>query len=290
MKKKFLIRLGLYFIAPCMMLCMAWYWIFTHSHWDNIGLLNFQMAKLRHYKKKHFKVLFIGDSSCGNAIKTDKKNTLNLSLSGSYGYEGNTAFLPVISQYITYDTLVVINTIDIATRKVSEEAQWLPELYSDNILKKIIAFKNSFSLLKPVMKYAVLHKFDIGQQFDVNADYLVSRGKTKSSCNIIKGSILPDKVAEYCKLEQVLKAKKGPYFLLFGPSLPFDTSYFTALADTFRAHHIAHQLNQPFALNAENVGNTEDHIAPDFSHISTDHYYALFRSNKKFGVRNAMPR
>ena len=278
--KKFLVRLSVFFVAPMALLCVGWYLVLTHSHWDNVGLLNFQVAKLKHFKNKHFKVLFIGDSSGGNAIKTDKKNTINFCLSGSYGYEGNTEFINIIRQYITYDTLVVVNTIDISTRPVSDEAQWLPNIYSNDPIKKIMAFKNSFSQLKFILDYAVKHNFDINSKFDLYTDYPVSREKTKSRENKIEGDIIPAKVAEFCKLEQTIKGFKEPYYLFFGPSLPYDNAYFNRLSDTLTARKIAHKLNKPFPLDSSNVGNTEDHVHPDFAYQSTEYYLSLLHNGK----------
>lgn len=276
--KQFIVRLTVGFIVPCLALMLCWYWIFTTSHWDNVGLLNLQVAKLKANKKKKFKVLFIGDSSGGNAIKTDNKNYINLSLSGSYGYEGVNAFLHLVRRYIDYDTVVVINTIDIPTRPVSEQAVWMPDIYSNNILDRINAFRYSFSLLHPLLEYAIGHKFDIGNKFDLNSDFPVHFNKTKKTRNLIENPIDPKKMNEFVKLDARLKKDGIPYFMFFGPSLPYDSAYFHRLSDTIASRKIAHGFNKPFPMDASNVGNTEDHIHPTHAHETTRYYFELLRS------------
>ncbi len=278
--RKFMKRILLAFVMPCILLMWAWYLLLTYSHWENIGILNFQVEKLKKFSNKHFKILFIGDSSGGNAIETDDNHAINLCLSGSYGFEGSAAFLRVIDRFITYDTLVVINTIDVSTREVSEEAKWLPNIYSGNFADRCVALKNSLLFFKPVLKNwftSIVHP--AASIVIADNDYPATERRINKSRNDFEPKINPNEVAELKKLDDELKKKKIPYFLLYGPSLPFDGGYLANLNDVLKKENINHRFNVPFALNEDNKGDSEDHINPKFSHLTTSYYLALIRSS-----------
>lgn len=269
----------LVFFLPCLLFMGAWYLLLTCSHWENIGILNFQVQKLIKFRSKHFKILFIGDSSGGNAIETDDNNSINLCLSGSYGFEGTRAFIKVIDQYITYDTLVVINTIDMCTRPVSDEAKWLPNLYSGKLSLRCAAYKNSLLFFKPVIKNWFTSLTSTGASNVIaDNDYPGTLKRINKTRNEFDTTINLKEVAELKMLDQDLKAKAETTYLLFGPSLPFDSAYFARVMDVLHKSDIRHRGNVPFALTEENKGDSEDHVHPGFSHLSTSYYLGIIRS------------
>jgi hypothetical protein len=270
--RRFLIKILLHVALPVILMLGTFFFVLQISRWQNFGILNFQLAKLVQHKKKHFQTIFIGDSSCGNAIKTDNNNSINLSLTGSYGFEGTSAFLDVIDQYITYDTIVVIHTIDISTRDVSDDAIWLPYIHSSDILKKCIAVRQALPFFQKIVRHAIEKRFYISGPFNTSDDYLLTSGKTKQTENKFEAKINPKKIAELKKLDEKLAAKKKPYFLFYGPTLPYDTNYLAALNKTLKENKIRHSFNRPFVLDAVTVGNTEDHVDHNYVHLSTEYY------------------
>jgi hypothetical protein len=276
--RKFIKRITIVFVAPCIMLLGAWYMLLTYSHWENIGILNFQVEKLKKFKDKHFKIIFIGDSSGGNAIETDDKTCINLCLSGSFGFEGSTSFIKVIDRYITYDTIVVINTIDVSTRAVSDEAKWLPNIYAPNLADRCVALKNSLLFLKPVLKNWISYLTQpLPTYLVADNDYPATNRRINKTRNEFDTKINPEEVAELKKLDNLLREKHAPYFLLYGPSLPFNETYLSELNKIIITNGIRHFLNQPFPLTEENKGDSEDHVHPTHAQYSTAYYLGLIR-------------
>lgn len=276
--KKFIINIICIIFVPGFLLSVGWVYLVYNTPWDNFGKVNFQVRKLLKSYKKHFDVIFIGDSSGGYAIKTDNKRTINLCLSGSFGYEGNREFLRIIDKFITYDTIVVINTIDISARPISKEAVWLPNIYSDNMLSVCNALQKSFTFIKPIVTDAVKNKFYIHSKFNTSKDFRTTTAKTNAKRNKFDTSINQAKVLQLVALESDIKRKNIPYYLCFGPSLPYDEAYYKRLVRVFVAHNIHHQFNRPFPLDSTNIGSTPNHIHPSFSHISTQYFFDLIRN------------
>jgi hypothetical protein len=251
-----------------------------HTHWDNFGKVNFQVFKLLKSYKKHFDVIFIGDSSGGYSIKTDHKRSINLCLSASFGYEGNREFLKIIDQFITYDTIVVINTLDISAAPVSEKGVWLPNIYSNDMLSRCNALQKSFTFISLVVPDAIQNKCYIDSQFNASIDFRTVKSKTTAKRNIFDTAINLAKVQQLVALESDIKRKKIPYYLCFGPSLPYDEAYYKRLVSVFVANNIHHQFNRPLPLDSTNVGSSPNHIHPSYSHVATQYFFDLIRKGE----------
>jgi hypothetical protein len=268
--RKFILQ-SLLFTLPLMLLLPGWYYLLTKTVYGNYKILNFQVAKLKRQQGKHFNTIYIGDSGGGYAISTKKdSSSINLCLTGTFGYGGLISFLDIIDQYITYDTVIVMNIIHMPTQKVRKEARWVAELHSKDLVKQFnsVIQSNKFGL------EIIISIFSEGLNFDESdpSDYPVSYGKTKEVFNGFKLNINPEKISVMKELNDKLMRSGHKFIFLYGPTLPFDHKYLDNLNDTLKKRGIKHAFNDPFIMQEDSKGDTNAHIHPDFRDSVTRFY------------------
>jgi len=250
----------------------CWVFVVHQIDWDNFGILNFQINKLEKNKNKHFNVVYIGDSSGGYALSTKNDSTaINLCLTGSFGFNGLISYLDIIDQHITYDTIIVMNTLDLSTREVNEQVYWLPYMYSEQPYKKAIGYINTLPFIKSVI-YSKLFDRKQSVRKTKSFDFPKFGGKTKEQVNDFKGTINEFQLKQLKSLNNKLLLSKSKFCFLFGPSLPFNNIYIQELCAAFKENNIQHTCNQPYLLNEKTKGNSSDHIRPSLEDSSTLYY------------------
>jgi hypothetical protein len=261
----------LFFSLPILLISPVYYFILMNSSWDNFKLINFQVKKLKKNKGKHYNTIYMGDSSGGCAISTSNdSSSINLCLSGSFGYEGQNTFIDVVNDYITYDTIVVINNIEIPTQPVTAEAKWVPELYSGSIQKSVYSMFKSLAYSERIIGSYFLK--DIFLKDTGNIDYPHFWEKTKLVKSDFKKELNVEKLAELKLLDDKLTKSRKQVYLMFGPSLSYDTTYFKTLCNEISKLKIKHMLNKPFLLTEKTKGNTQWHISPYYIDSTTGYY------------------
>lgn len=276
--KRFLTKL-LIFAIPLVIIIPIWILLVRFSEWNNFGLLKFQIDKLIHNKGMHFNVVYIGDSSGGYALSTfQDPSSINLCLTGSFCYNGLVSYLDIIDQYITYDTIAVINTLDIASRPISVGAYWLPYLHSDDFMTKAIAYFYSAQFARGVIINRLVPSYHPVPKSEFT-DYPITQGRTKSTSNEFHHQIDLSQLNELKKLNDKLESSGRKFYLLFGPSLPYSEKYYRELCDLICAYNIRHELNVPFLLNGLNKGNSPDHVHPSYRDLTTSYYKKLIRNH-----------
>jgi hypothetical protein len=277
--RHFLIKLFL-FAIPLVVLIPLWIFLVKESHWSNFGYLKFQVAKLLFNEGRHFNVVYIGDSSGGYALSTEGDSTsINLCLTGSFCNNGLLSFVDIVDRHISYDTIIVVNTVDLAAREVNEGAYWLPYLYSDNFLKKSIAYFYSLQYAKGIILGS------IGKNhFPVSAsefiDYPTTDKKTGDTSNSFEKRIDQNQMNDLKSLNDKLrKSNVKKFSFLFGPSLPYDKIYFKELCDVIKGYQIQHVLNTPYLLTETSKGDSPDHVHPSYRDSTTAYYRRIIRSS-----------
>ncbi len=274
--KKFIYQLFFTIALPVLIFVITWVYLVRNSTWNNFGILNFQVSKLVQNKDKHFNVVFIGDSSGGNAINTEGLNAINLCLTGSYGFEGNEAFLDIIDDHITYDTLVVINNLGIFSRTNTPMAKWVPNIHSENVFKLLPAIKKSLSFSKPIL--INYKKYGFNYKSKTTRDYFLSEVKTDKKVNVVSEKLKKEKIIEFKKFTHRLsKNPKVKTFFFLGPTLPYNEQYYQNILTFLRINKISHQPSRPFLLNEQSKGSSEHHISRAYSKQSTQYYLNLIR-------------
>ena len=273
--KHFLNKLVL-FAIPVAILLPLWIILVNNSNWSNFGYLKFQVDKLIVNEGKHFNVVYIGDSSGGYALSTSGDSTaINLCLTGPFCNNGLLSFVDIVDHYISYDTIIVINALDIASRQVSEGVYWLPYLYSDDILKKTIAYFYAIQYTKGILLNSVnKNYFPVPESEFI--DYPITWKRTESTSNSFEKRIDVNQMAELKALNDKLeKSNARKFWFLFGPSLPYDDAYFSKLCGVIKDYKIQHALNSPYPLNEVNKGDSPDHVHPSFRDSTTNYYKRL---------------
>jgi len=275
MRKFILLQLKYIFLPLFIYLAFNFY-IIRYSNFDLIGMLNFQVNKLEKYKGNRFNVIYIGDSSGGNCMETENTKNLNLCLSGSFTYLSQIEFVKIIDRYINYDTILVINTIDIPTRHENRDMVNMLNLFSTNFVKEVFATVK----LRHYFKNAFKNRFNNSHIFGnvKDEDYISSTRKIQKDSNLFNLTINSNQIKNIKKLNDFLSKNNREYFFVFGPSLPYNPEYFEEICSLFKNQNIRHKLNEPYSLNFSNVGDSEDHIHPDSSWNSTRYYMSLIRN------------
>jgi hypothetical protein len=283
--KKFITKTS-FFSIPLIIVFISWVFLISNSNFDNYGFLNFQINKLKENNGKHFDIVYIGDSSGGYSINTnlDKKNSISLCLTGSFGYYGLISYVDVIDQYVTYDELVIINSIGVASRKPNKVAYWTPYLHSFNLLNKIKASFYTLPSFDDVLLDFLRNGFyslaDIDEKFINNYDYPVTFDKTKRSSNILTQDFNNGQLDILKKLQNKLEKKKIRYHLIFSTSLTYNQDYFKNLKNEIIKRDINHLLNDPFLIDETTKGDAEEHINPKFNYLTTKMYIDLINKKK----------
>lgn len=283
--KKFIIKTS-FFSIPLLILFTSWVLLISDSNFDNYGFLNFQINKLKENNGKHFDIVYIGDSSGGYSINTnlDNKNSISLCLTGSFGYYGLISYVDVIDQYVTYDELVIINSIGVASRKPNKVAYWTPYLHSYNFLNKIKASFYTLPSFDDVLLDFLRNGFyslsDIDEKFVSNYDYPVTFNKTKRTSNILTQDFNNGQLDILKRLQNKLEKNKTKYHLLFSTSLPYNQDYFKNLKNEIIKRDINHMLNDPFLIDQTTKGDAEEHINPKFNYLTTKMYIDLINQKK----------
>ena len=270
-----------YLLAPALFFLICSCYLLIHTTYDNFGFLKFQVYKLKNNKNTKFSKIYIGDSSGGYSINTncDNSNSINLCLTGSYGYAGQISFIDIIDEYIKYDTIIVANSIGVASRKYNDLAYYAPYIHSKNIFKKLQATYYSLGEIENVLFYEIsnLFSFKSKSTIDFDSDYIVTYKITEQVINKLKSNFDSKQIQAFKKLDDKLFSKKIPYYMIFTTSLPFDNSYFFDLKNIIKKNKINHLLNNPFLLNEINKGDAEEHINPKFNCTSTQYYTKLIK-------------
>jgi hypothetical protein len=281
--RRYILKL-LLIIIPTLLFFIGSYLIISNTRYDNFGFLKFQIDKLKLNRNKHFNKIYIGDSSGGYSVNTtcDQSSSLNLCLTGSFGYAGQSTFLDIIDDYIKYDTIIVIHSIGVASRKYSDFSYHAPNIHSTNIIKKIKATYFSMREIENIFWFEIKNLLSGPsiKAFNPSDDYIVTENVTKLSQNILLATFDPDQINALKSLDLKLAIKRKEYYIFFSTSLPYDEKYFRKLTNILKINHINHMMNRPFILNKFNKGDAEEHINPKFNCYSTEFYLNLINDQK----------
>uniref|UniRef100_UPI00404B5C12 hypothetical protein n=2 Tax=Flavobacterium sp. TaxID=239 RepID=UPI00404B5C12 len=203
-------------------------------------------------------------------------------MTGSFGYAGQSTFLDIIDEYITYDTIVSVQSIGIASRNYSEFSEYAPNIHSSNIFKKIQATYFSMKEIENIVwfEFNKLVSKPSKKPIISNFDYMTTDNITKQSENLLLSEFDPDQIKSLKSLDNKLSESSKTYFLLFSTSLPYDDRYFNNLVRILKNNQINHLMNRPFILSEVTKGDAEEHINPKFNCVTTKFFNNLINDQK----------
>lgn len=270
--------------------------LFMRRDIDGSGLLPYQRSKIQDVVDD--RLLLFGDSTLGYAVDAHelgrqlKVGAQNLALNGLYGYAGDLNLIASIpAERLTNIRVVVMHTADMLTRPpadlgdfASAPSQWAgwgrPRYLAG--LGAAWAYVWRWPERMTLSQTLGLSPSVI----DPNLDYVVQRmppgGRPKPGRAPTPSDIRIDKLAELASLAEWCAKHDIEVWYCHGP---LESSVAEAARDYFiRANQLITRAGfklvnvYPLRLEGEALGNTEDHVHPDFKNASTRWYAERLRA------------
>ena len=263
-------------------------WVLIHS---NTAV--YQFLYLYHIEKIHksddAEIAFVGDSSLGNGIHQGKfqqlsgMKTLNVALTGNYGYAGSYNMLKTVHRrHRGLRYVVVMQALDMMTRQPAYNGYVRTTRHPADFTELSFAEKKEF--IKHFRKYITSIFNDEKKESGViERDYIAQTYKGDFSeyekmfyCKDIKPekALFLRKIVNYCR-ENDLKL-----IYLHGPlleSVVERSRDYKECADQAVRATGAKLIPVIFTLENEEAGDTADHVIPSLRKLYTEKYYLLMK-------------
>lgn len=276
--------------------------LFYESIFSYQKLYRYQLKKIQiNQINTSSEILFVGDSSLGNAVdanlftKLSHRKTLNLALTGSYGYAGSFNMVRRALQDLKIHQVFVVHTLDILQRPTSYEGYLYTMLYPNDIshLTTGEVFNLGNSFLNIIFSGSNLEKIwnsyqsknvsdSIREDLKAN-DYVVQNSKKKASLHLdpIQGSLNKDEFRFLVKLNNLCKKSKVKLIYVHGPIAMVvrqsSQSYIQEVNQELAKRGISY-IPDVIEIKPQNLGDEIDHVAPKAKPIYTHRYFQLLKS------------
>ena len=252
-------------------------------------LFYYQINKLE--TEKGCSILFIGDSSLGNAIDAKKftelssRQTLNVALNGLYGYAGSYNMLKAaVDKQKTIKDVVVMQTIDMLTREVSIEGYVRSLTTMSDFLEvedKINYFNHYINFVRTLEPSDFILSGDDRQ---IKEDYIVQKGTFNSNnLNIPKTQDINLKKIEYLlKIKEFCLANKINLTYVHGPiwhESKIKSEDYILTCDSILLANGINVIGEAIPIMPGQIGNTADHILPSCKLKFTNEYFELLSTS-----------
>ena len=258
-------------------------------------LYQYQLKKIA--SNPDFEVLFVGDSSLGNAIDAEQffklsgKKCLNLALTGLYGFAGAYNMVKrAISPSVK--TVVLMVSLDMLKRKVSYEGYLMTlrkakDIWELSKIEKIRLLASFLELVTSPINLMRILKNYIGlnsRQNTIKNDYIKQKSTSAQAdkthgysavFNADKTAFLK-KLNKYCQDHQVqLIYIQGPILAIIGKN---SNEYISAI-NKLLASALPNMVfvKNIMLIEEDHVGDSIDHVHPKFKKAYTEKYYILIK-------------
>lgn len=257
-------------------------------------IYEYQIAKL---ETRNASQLFIGDSSLGNSVDAglwsslSGEPTLNLALTGAFGYEGSYWMLRrALSAGMRPKIVYLMQTPDMMTRSPVE----------DDLLAEISEAKGPAALAAWWRKRMNLQELDSAfsyvlrsvrarkktrQDYNIVDDYMQQGGRIapgEIDPSIDVDAILPEKSEYLKKFAGLCRSNRIECLYIHGPiaekTCENSAAYFTSVEDIVEKAGLPLLSRQPMCIPMSDLGDAVDHVAPSRKDAFTS---ALFDLVKK---------
>lgn len=225
-------------------------------------------------------IVFLGDSSLGNSVDAQVveeitgRPVLNLALSGSYGYAGTYNMLRRLVEVRKPHLVVIMHTVDMMTRKVSDlgDIYTAPDLPVMRVSPKSLvkAYLNLTNLLSIGRGILGLTTSD-GENL-LAGDYIrqnaIPYAETEQARfrPLDAGSVRPEKLRYLQRIEALCRSRQLRCLYAHGPIhdryCEEWSEYIRAASERIRETGLPLLASTPVCTPREDLGDTEDHIAP----------------------------
>ena len=267
----------------------------------------YQIQKLNKNDFKSIDTIFVGDSSCGNAISSkffDSISNLkskNLALSRSFGLLGSVGMIKKsLEKNPEIKNIIIIHTLDIWDDGYSKES--ILELFSFKEIKKYLDIKTVFSYyfnLKEITWHAkfIMNKFTNKKlkYIDIKNDYIKQENKKYSNKKIkVDGrqnlnniKISKWKFKELSLLQELCQDKKLNCLFLNGP-IHKEVIQNSKIFVNYMNNQLSNQFSKikyfqnVSTYEGTKMGDTYDHIDNRFKNEVTYDYYNIIKNYLKY--------
>lgn len=239
--------------------------------------------------------LFLGDSSLGNAIdaahwqELTGERTLNLALTGAYGYAGSYNLLrDALAQGLKPKRVILMNTVEMMEREVAWRGYLVTlhgELPADDLpLLEYLKLHLDGDTAWGVVRFAISGGKGRGQT--IENDY-VRQGETQLSAEdreaaarrLAIAAINPEKalflerIAALCEAHQIdCRYAHGP---VVAESCAAGRSFLDAADAAIAAAGLTLVADSPICMPPDAVGDSPDHVRPDLRATYTEAFHGL---------------
>jgi hypothetical protein len=293
------------YLAYLLIICIGFSWFAIQNNllgFSYTDLTNYQLSKID--DTDYVDIAIVGDSSAGNAIdasllgKTLNKKAISLALTGSFGYGGSYIMAKKAIQKGAKEILVV-HTVDMPTRPTYLDHRagvFLIRSFSDllnltedihHVLGLYLSKDIVATAIKQTFKYFLSNVDDTeNKRSDPSKyDYIKQHEKINAENIDIKISsslINKDKLFYLNKLVNYCNEQKVKCFYAHGPihhSFCKNNSDYLSKINTLISNTGINLLyEKPYCMDNNEVGDSEDHILPQYKNRSTGYYVSLLAS------------
>lgn len=243
-------------------------------------------------------IVFVGDSSLGNAIdaqlwgELSGRSAVNLALTGYYGYAGSFHMLKRVLNHRRPQLVVVMHTVDMAARTPSQEAELLMREPNDLLATQRLAttWHIYFNVDQLVQSLRYLWGRALGRTLAAPSEFIEndyirqggrrSTGPTRQS--IDRQQVKEGSVFWLHSIRHLCHAAAIDCVYIHGPlwsdvcdiSLRFLVRTDSAIDQT----GIRRIGGAPICMPLDHVGDSPDHVHPNFKQHYTKQYHALLSS------------
>ena len=237
--------------------------------------------------------IFIGDSSLGNAINSSLFNSLsgmnsvNLALSGLYGYAGSYNMIKKAVKRNHIKNVVLVHTLDMVSRPVS----YIGYLYSMNTFSDFYELKlyeklnlletsiNTLFSINNLKRILLYFFFQNVKKYTIDNDYIKQTKRMKINNTTPKKSIRvnDEKKIFLTKIVHFCKQYKINLLYLHGPHLNnIDRRSIMNINKIIQSTGIELIKNIHY-LAPDQIGDNTDHVLPSYKNMITELYYTALK-------------
>jgi hypothetical protein len=247
-------------------------------------LYNYQLEKLK--TNKPYSTLFIGDSSLGTAIDSDKFSNLssqlsvNCALTGLYGYAGSYNMLKTAKKYnSSLKNVILMQTLDMQTRKVAMDGY----VRSSSTISDFIETEDKLDFVQSYVRYiqSIPLFFWIRKEDLLVNDYITQvRLYEPDSIQIPLSidSIKTDKCEYLIKIRDYCIQNDLNLIYIHGPlyeeKIAVSQKYIDEVNRILNTHRI-NVIESTISIKKSQLGDQEDHVHPNYKKEFTKRYYEL---------------
>jgi len=260
-------------------------------------LYAYQINKLNK-NQSNIDTIFIGDSSLGQAINADLFNTIsglksiNLALTGLYGLAGSYNMIKKATKLNQVKNVILMQTLDLISRPVAYDGYLYSMENFDDFVEltfneKILLIKTSINILFSFTNLKrIIHFFPVQERlkYTIENDYMkqVTIKDRKKKYKNIRIHINKDKIiflhkiVSYCNQHRInLIYIHGPHLNNINNQSRQDIQDVNAIIKSTGVNFI----NKSYFFSPQQMGDSLDHIYPDFKDQITEEYFNYIKND-----------